>query len=389
MSHSKRNTSRAVFTSYERELARKSWTATSARLNRESFLPFSACRLCLETAIDPTSCAHGDIFCRECALSNILAQKKEIKRLEKLKEQEDRENKERQAQLDAEAHERAVREFEMTQNGLDVRSRSTSIAAPRSTSASTSTPKPKPAPASTPTSREREASGGERQGTSASGKRKFEMDEDEIQRIAAEDRAKARKAIDDEKAAQPTLPSFWVPSITPSSNTRDALHEVVKKSKASPICPASPEDKPHTYALHSLVTVRFATEDDDKGRSQSKGEKAAWICPSCKKGLGNSSKAMLAKPCGHVLCGSCVEKFMKPNKHHDPHATEPDALRCYVCDADLTDHGGANYEENSKGKKKEKDRIRPGLVELRSEGTGYSAGGANQVRKNGVAGFQC
>ncbi|KAJ8111010.1 hypothetical protein ONZ43_g5727 [Nemania bipapillata] len=119
MSHSKRNTSRAVFTSYERELARKSWTSTSARLNRESFLPFSACRLCLETAIDPVSCTHGDIFCRECALSNILAQKKEIKRLDKVKGQEDRDAQERQAQLDAEAHERAVQAFEMTQSGLD------------------------------------------------------------------------------------------------------------------------------------------------------------------------------------------------------------------------------------------------------------------------------
>ncbi|KAI1747130.1 hypothetical protein F4782DRAFT_535726 [Xylaria castorea] len=375
MSHSKRNTSRAVFTSYERELARKSWTSTSARLSRESFLPFSACRLCLETAIDPISCTHGDIFCRECALSNILAQKKEIKRLEKLKGQEDRDAHENQARLDAEAQERAVREFEMTQNGLDVRSRG----APSSKSTPIHTP--------TPTSEGRDGEGssvveGDRRG--GVGKRKFEMDEDEVQRIAADDRAKARKAIDDEKAAQPTLPSFWVPSITPSSNTREALHEVVRKTKANPICPASPEDKPHAYSLHALVSVHFTTEEGDK---PSKDGKTLRICPSCKKGLSNSSKATLAKPCGHVLCGSCVGKFMKSN-HHDPHATDH-ALRCYVCDTDLTDRGSRSHEESSKGKKKDKDRIRPGLVELRSEGTGYSAGGANQVRKNGVAAFQC
>ncbi|KAI3337632.1 ENOS interacting protein [Xylariaceae sp. AK1471] len=356
MSHSKHNTSRAVFTSYERELARKAWTSTSARLNRESFLDFSACRLCLETAIDPVSCTHGDIFCRECALSNILAQKKEIKRLEKLREQEERDAQERQAQLDAEAHERAIRQFEMTQNGLDVRSRSSSH---------------KPTP--TPTPNDATGVESDRRG----GKRKFEMDDDELQRIAADDRAKARRAIDDEKAAKPTLPSFWVPAVTPSSNTRDALHEVVKKTKANPICPASAEDKPHTYSLHTLVGVHF-TEDEDK-----QSRKTVRICPSCKKALGNSSKAMLSKPCGHVLCGSCVEKFMRPNKH-DPHAAQPDELRCYVCDTNLTDH-----EEKQKGKKKDNDRIRPGLVELRSEGTGYSAGGANQVHKNGVAAFQC
>lgn len=320
------------------------------------------------------SCTHGDMFCRECALSNILAQKKEIKRLEKLKGQEDRDAREHQAHLDAEAHERAVREFEMTQNGLDVPSRS----AP-----SPSNPAPKP---------ESDGRDGEgppilegHRGTGAR-KRKFEVDEQEIERIAADDRARARKAIDDEKAAQPTLPSFWAPTITPSSNTRDALHEVVKKTKTNPICPAAPEDKPHPYSLHTLVSVNFTTDDaDDK---HGRNGKTVRICPSCKRGLGNSSRAMLAKPCGHVLCGSCVEKFMKPNGH-DPHATEPEALRCYVCDIDLADHGGGSHEENQKGKKKDKERIRPGLVELRSEGTGYSARGANQVRKNGVAAFQC
>lgn len=320
------------------------------------------------------SCTHGDIFCRECALSNILAQKKEIKRLEKRKGQEDRDGQERQAQLDAEAHERAVHEFEMTQSGLDVRSRS---------AASSSKPTP---PKSTSDSRDREGSSvveGDR--GSGGRKRKFEIDEDEIQRIAADDRAKARKAIDDEKAAMPTLPSFWVPTITPSSNTRDTLHELVKKSKTNPICPASPEDKPHMYSLHTLVSVHFTEDGDDK---QGKNGKTVRVCPSCKKGLSNSSKAMLAKPCGHVLCGSCVEKFMKPNKH-DPHATEPDALRCYVCDTDLTGAGDRSHGEKQKGKKKDKERIRPGLVELRSEGTGYSASGANQVRKDGIAAFQC
>lgn len=248
----------------------------------------------------------------------------------------------------------------MTQNGLEVRSQS------RSSSSRPPTTTPTPAP--------EDVEGG----APRNGKRKFEMDDDELQRIAAGDRAKARKAIDDEKAAQPKLPSFWVPAVTPSSNTRDALHEVVKKTKTSPICPASPEDKPHVYSLHTLVNVHF-TEDDDK---QSK--KTVRICPSCKKALGNSSKAMLAKPCGHVLCGSCVDKFMKPNKH-DPHAVQPDALQCYVCETNLTDHP----DEKQKGKKKEKDRIRPGLVELRSEGTGYSAGGANEVHKKGVGAFQC
>ncbi|CAI4219490.1 unnamed protein product [Parascedosporium putredinis] len=76
MSHSKRNTTRPVFTAHERALARAAWTSSSARLTRDSFLPFGSCNLCLEPARDPVSCHRGDVFCRECALANLLAQKR-------------------------------------------------------------------------------------------------------------------------------------------------------------------------------------------------------------------------------------------------------------------------------------------------------------------------
>lgn len=175
------------------------------------------------------------------------------------------------------------------------------------------------------------------------------------------------------------LPSFWTPSVTPSSNRNNVLHDIKKKTKTQPVCPASPEDKPHYYSLHTLITVNFGEEKDDKTK------KVNRICPACKKVLSNSSKAMLAKPCGHVLCGSCVSTFMKPTGHHDPHApdVDPDAVRCYVCEADLTDARGADKKE-----KEGKEKIRPGLVEIRREGTGFSAGGTNQVQKHGVS-FQC
>ncbi|KAI2782951.1 ENOS interacting protein [Daldinia loculata] len=384
MSHSKRNTSRAVFTSHERDLAKRAWSSTTARLSRESFLPFSSCGLCLEIAQDPVSCVHGDIFCRECALSNILAQKKEIKRLEKVREQGEREALEEKARQEEEARERAVREFEMTQIGLDAKARSNSTNKDDNTARKGSIDSRDQS--STPAAVELPNGSGK--------KRKFEIDAEELMRIAQEDRAKARKAIDEEKATKPVLPSFWTPSITPSSNTKDALHEVAKKTKSTPICPASKDDSPHTYSLHTLVTVNFTEEEDGGGESgsgPSNRKKRIRICPSCKRGLNNASKALLAKPCGHVLCRNCVDKFMRPSRHHhDPHAAAGDAgsLRCYVCEADLTDQKGSNDGGSEKNKKKDKERIRPGLVELRSEGTGFSAGGVNQVQKSGVA-FQC
>lgn len=77
---------------------------------------------------------------------------------------------------------------------------------------------------------------------------------------------------------------------------------------------------------------------------------------------------------------------MKPQGHHDPHApdVDPEAVRCYVCEVDLTDRKA----EGGKKEKEGKEKIRPGLVELSREGTGFSAGGANQVKKGGVS-FQC
>lgn len=171
--------------------------------------------------------------------------------------------------------------------------------------------------------------------------------------------------------------------MTPTSNTKDKLHEVKKKSKTSPLCPSSQERHPHPYTLHTLITINFAEEGTKDTKTKTR------ICPSCKKGLSNASKAVLAKPCGHVLCKGCATQFMKPSGKLDPHADpddvgSPESVRCYTCDADVTER-----PENSKSsEKKDKERIRPGIVELKSDGTGYSARGTNEVKKSGTA-FQC
>ncbi|KAI1964632.1 hypothetical protein LOZ58_001317 [Ophidiomyces ophidiicola] len=362
MAHSKRNTSLPHFTSYERSLLRSTWGTQSARLSRESFLPFSSCRLCLLPARAPVvACAtNGDLFCRECAVNDLLAQRKEIKRLEKERQLEKQENEENEKRILEEAKERELREFEMISIGLEDRKRKL---------------------------HDRDhARGGNMDNAeepSAKKRKGFELDESELKRIASEERDKIRKQIELERSesSKPQMPSFWIPALTPSTEN-DAGNS--KPAKLSPICPASTPTNKHGYALKSLVTVNFTEEKDEKSHEMVR------ICPSCKRALSNGVKAMLTKPCGHVICKPCVDKFMTPHKDPDPHAKHSEEaelygkMLCYVCETDITEE---KLKKESR-KHKEKDKIRPGLVEISSEGTGFAGGGTNFAKKAGTA-FQC
>lgn len=121
------------------------------------------------------ACAsHGDIFCRECAVSNLLAQGKEIKRLKKDDERRQKESQEEELERGEEEKGRAVEEFERTMMGLEggakkvVKSYGPAVD---------------------------EIARSEGRGV----KRKFKLDEDEMLKNAKEERAKARKSLDDEK----------------------------------------------------------------------------------------------------------------------------------------------------------------------------------------------
>ena len=185
------------------------------------------------------------------------------------------------------------------------------------------------------------------------------------------------------KSAKPTLPSFWVPSLTPSTHhSKDA-----KPVKLSPLCPVSTPENKHSLSLKSLVTIRFKTSSNTTS-----SEAPALICPACDKNLSNTVKAVLTKPCGHVLCKPCTGKFMSSDSGPpDPHASPTkqqggERIACFVCDTDLS--GTRNGSQDSKDGPKSQKTIESGLVELKSEGTGFALGGSNMAQKQGVA-FQC
>ena len=199
-------------------------------------------------------------------------------------------------------------------------------------------------------------------------KRNIHIDEDGIVRLCR-DNPKSTK-ISQNPIDQKAATSFWIPSLTPSTATT-----ATKPVKLQPQCPASTAEKPHDFTLKTLVSVHFAEEQGEGS------DEPVRSCPSCKKALTNATKAMLAKPCGHVICKPCATKFMKPSEKdaHDEKA-EVGVVRCYVCQADVTEK-----KREKKAGKEEKEKIRPGVVEISSEGTGFAGGGNNMVKKAGVA----
>lgn len=156
--------------------------------------------------------------------------------------------------------------------------------------------------------------------------------------------------------------------------------------KLQPLCPSSSSTNKHNLSLKTLITVRFAKSPNQS--TQSSGA-TTYVCPACDKTHSNSLRAVVAVPCGHVLCKPCARRFMSPDTDPpDPHASpgeqQSGKLVCYVCSMDLTE-----FKKSKKsGKSSEKSIIKPGTIELKSEGTGFAGGGDNMVTAKGTA-FQC
>ncbi|KAL3478581.1 hypothetical protein BJX99DRAFT_101548 [Aspergillus californicus] len=369
MAHSKRNTSLPHFTSYERSLLRNSWGTQRGVIGRDSFLPFGSCRLCLQPARLPTvACAsNGDLFCRECAISDLLAQRQEIKRGEKDRDEARKRIEEGDERVREEGREREIREFEMAAMGLEGNRKKRKV-------------EEEEEELDRFKKREVDVGNGVR-------KKVFELGEKEMRDVVKREEERLRK-----EKSEPTksaLPSFWVPSLTPGTDPNEIAAN--KTVKLNPVCPGSTETTQHSYSLKSLVDVHFSEETGTDGS-------VARICPSCQKTLTNTVKVMLTKPCGHVICKPCVDKFMTPQDAPDPHATKEEQERtaglhglilCYVCETDLTPRSTQDKDgEKKKKKKKDKEGIQPGLVQISSEGTGFAGRGGNVATKVGVA-FQC
>ena len=167
-----------------------SWGHQRTRLTRESFLPIGSCTLCLQPAREPVACAGGGhVFCRECAVANLLAQRQEIPRVQKELERKKWDKEEREREKGDEERERVVGEFERVAMGGG----------------------------SAQDGARADAEKGEARARGT--KRKFELDEEEMLRNAREERARARRELEEEKVGRPCAVRRCVRLLT-STTTR-------------------------------------------------------------------------------------------------------------------------------------------------------------------------
>lgn len=317
--HSKNNTASSIF-SYA-EYKKLDYGTKRQRLGNESMRRFDACALCLQRAREPLACHEGHLFCKECVYTDLLTQKKDIKRQKGKLELLKREAEEERSRAKEAARERVLLEFEKGQRA----------AAPSSVLAATTSGKASEDPSGK--------------------KRKFDFDSSTVETLAREAEEAALRHIEREQAEalKNKLPDFWLPSLTPtytSSGPPRSLEDVKLQTACHGGIPA------HLLRMKSLLPLEFSFHNGSGSSTTPTDDKQDPICPCCKKTLSNNSLIYFMKPCGHVVCKTCTDTLVKP------------ALQCIVCDKQL----------------KAED-----VIELQREGTGFAGGGLAETSKAGIA----
>jgi nitric oxide synthase-interacting protein len=255
----------------------------SMRISSDSMRDFDSCFLCLSKARDPMSCDSGHICCKECIFEFIIKKKKELQNVKKAEEDKLQLKEIEKVAIEQQVKLKEAEEFVKKANSVVL----------TTTSRGTS----------------------EKPGSS-----------------------KTVTGVETSKTGS----NFWVPSVAAVPDTTMAedlsggTSTQVPSSKQTGVeCPFSEAGKEHFLNVKRLVQVKFTTQQKEK------------VCPSCRKTLTNSSKLVILRKCGHVLCKTCSD-FCKAKEC------------CMVCSEKL----------------KKKD-----LIPLEAEGTGFASRGNTEIKK--------
>jgi nitric oxide synthase-interacting protein len=349
--HSKNNTAAAAFTKAEYGKLKDVWGSKNVRVGAESMRRFDQCSICLNEAERPVTCDQGHLFCKECVLTSLLDQKRQLAELQRSLSQLEAQFERDRQQARQRAIEEVQKNFERVQSGVKQS-----------------------------TSRYDQTESSSRN----LGKQRGDENERDVRRSQSPDRSTAQslaglsariaaqteRAIDEAMtqlrheqalAKRSKLAAYWLPSLTPSAHigSEEALRQsedMLAKSMHTR-CFAGDESG-HPMTTKTITDVSFVEDPDGTGSK-------AKLCPSCKKALNSVGRQYVLRRCGHVHCSTCFETLLKP------------ALR-----AGQSDKGqrAACLECSKTVKDVEKD-----VILLVREGTGFSSAGNNEAKGHGVA----
>ncbi|KAL8032734.1 hypothetical protein ABFX02_13G115300 [Erythranthe guttata] len=246
--HSKNNNDLAFFTYDEKR--KLGYGTQKERLGRDSIKPFDACSLCLKPFIEPMSCLKGHVFCKECILECLLAQKKDIHRKQAAHSAQQKQEKE-------EEEEKLTLQKARELDAFDQQNHS---AVPQYTG------------------------------------KNYNRDKNGFQG------ANSVKATSYEEEALRTMKAFWLPSATPEAPKK------VDAPSTDTCCPEGSEK----LRLKTLFPISFTEDKTEQKRACSLDK--TYVCPSCKVTLTNTLPLVALNSCGHVFCKKCADNFMAVDK---------------------------------------------------------------------------
>lgn len=370
--HSKNNTASGHFTKAEFEMLRDVWGSQRTRLGAESMRHYDQCALCLHTVERPMCCSKGHLFCKECILTSLVEQKRDVAALKATLTRLDREQEEERARARQVAMERVQRDFEKIHSGVG--GGSSSAGRSRALGDRRERSRGERRRSASPHRKDRSSSPQSRIDEGVVGEDRGSLGTTLAARISAQTERAIDAALAEVEAEQlarrkASIPSYWLPSLTPTSHTdaKQRSKNIVAQAKMIEGTRCFVADKiGHDVSIKNLIAVEFVKTDSTSSvasKAQAGPEDGGTqqkICPSCKKVLGDVMRLVALRRCGHVLCRSCVDTLILPSIKTEGRAS------CLECN------------------KAVKDGARD-LIDLQREGTGFAAAGTLDTTVRGVS----
>ncbi|XP_061892350.1 nitric oxide synthase-interacting protein [Entelurus aequoreus] len=260
--HGKNCTAGAVYTYHEKrkDTAASGYGTQSIRLGKDAIKDFDCCCLSLQPCQNPVVTPDGYLYEKQAILEYILHQKTEIAKKMKLYEKQKQAMK-NDSKLESKSEEREkVEKFKTRENSIVSK------------------------PINPFTSGQNRGSD---KGSSSS---------------SAGAAAAAAASSSSVASSSQSLPSFWIPSLTP-----EAKPTLIKKPSKTVLCPMSGQP----IKMNELITVRFNPIDPSLNRVALINRQDRYVCAVTKDVLGNSIPCAVLRPSGCVVTQECVEKLIR------------------------------------------------------------------------------